>query len=164
MVIFVGVASESIAQGRGHHYGRKDKHEHHDKRDHHDDRKRDGKHDRDYKHDKHDCHEYSGHSHHQRDRRVVYHRHQHAPVVVRHYHERPRYIYYRDYNVYYDHRREVYISWSGRNWHVSTSLPVTLHRVDRAHAVRMEVDYERDDFAAYLQYNKPAYRRMYTEF
>lgn len=168
MVIFVGVASESIAQGRGNHYGKKDKHEHHDKKGHHDDRHHDWKHDRDhYKHDKHDRHKYSRHGHHHADRHVAYRRaygHHHAPVVVKHYHERPRYIYYRDYDVYYDHHRDVYISWSGRNWSVSANLPVVLHRVDRAHAVRMEVDYERDDFAVYLQSNRPAYRRIYTEF
>jgi hypothetical protein len=82
--------------------------------------------------------------------------------VVVHHHTRPRYIYYRDYDVYYDTDRSVYITWSGRNWSLSTSLPVVLHRVDVRRAVRMEVDYYDDNFAAYLEAGRPVYRRVYA--
>ena len=88
----------------------------------------------------------------------------HAPVVARRYHTRPHYIYYRDYDVYYDFHRNVYISYSGRNWTVSTSLPRGLYRVDLGRAVRMEVDYDLDDFPVYLERSRPTYRRVYTEF
>lgn len=81
-----------------------------------------------------------------------------------HRHSRPRYVYYRDYNVYHDLHHNVYISYSGRNWSVSASLPVVLHRVDARRAVRMEVDYFDDDFTAYLERDRPTYTRIYTEF
>jgi hypothetical protein len=90
----------------------------------------------------------------------VYH-HQHSRhcghrVVVHHY-ERPRYVYYRDYDVYYDCHRQVYISYSGRNWSISASLPVVMHHVDVHHAVRVGVDYYDDDFATYLDRGRPMY-------
>jgi hypothetical protein len=81
--------------------------------------------------------------------------------VVHHY-ERPRYIYYRDYDVYYDCHRSVYISYSGRNWTVSASLPVVLHRVDIHHATRVEVDYYEDDFVTYLDRGRPMYGGVYV--
>lgn len=83
---------------------------------------------------------------------------------MRHHHSRPRYVYYRDYNVYHDLHRDVYISYSGRHWSVSASLPVVLHHVEARRAVRMEVDYHADDFPGYLERNRPTYTRIYTEF
>lgn len=77
-------------------------------------------------------------------------------------HSRPRYVYFRDYDVYHDMHRNVYISWSGRNWTVSTSIPVALRHVDVHRTVRMEVDYDYDDFDAYLKRGRPSYRRIYT--
>ena len=160
MVFIIGVASETTAQGRGYRNDR----DHHDHRDDH--TKNHWKSERHgHKHNKHRRYEHRHHRHSPADRRVVhYHdRHcHHAPVAVRHYHERPRYIYYRDYNVYHDLHRDVFITWSGRNWAISASLPVVLNRVDTHRAVRMEVDYAQDDFVVYLQTHKPSYRRVYT--
>ncbi|MGC1240877.1 MAG: hypothetical protein WA874_04770 [Chryseosolibacter sp.] len=162
----VSIAGNVNAQGRGHHNGNERSRAGNHEKDHHKDWKHDrkeGSHHRDYDH-RHD----RGYSH-NHDRRhehhpAVHHRHEHrhAPVVVRHYHPRPRYIYYRDYDVYHDLDRNVYISYSGRNWSVSASLPVVLHRVDVHRAVRMEVDYDQDDFPRYLERSRPAYRRIYT--
>lgn len=169
MIVFlIGVASETTAQGRGHHHDNKDRRgEHHDKYDRDDHREHNWKEDRYGHKDEHRKHAHYRHGHHPSHRHAVRRHephHHHAPVVVRHYHERPRYIYYRDYDVYYDYHRDVYITWSGRNWAVSASLPVVLHRVDRRRAVRMEVDYVRDDFPTYLQTRRPVYTRVYTEF
>jgi len=155
-MLIVGLAGSVNGQGRGHHKENEKHHEgnhergaygdHHHRRDHH------------WKHERH------GHGHNHRYERYVAHHHDrhcsHARVV-RHY-ERPRYIYYRDYDVYYDIHQSVYITWSGRNWAASASLPVVLRRVDRHHAVRMEVDYDHDDFTAYLSAGRPVYRRVYT--
>jgi hypothetical protein len=91
----------------------------------------------------------------------VYHhdrRHIHQPVVVHHY-VRPRYIYYRDYDVYYDRNTSVYISYSGRGWTVSSALPVVMHRVNIRNTKRFEVDYYDDDFPRYLETRRPSYGR-----
>lgn len=152
-IVIIILAGNANAQGRGHQKS-KERHraDHHNKHDGH----------------KHGWHS-NGHDHHCRDHhhgerqvRVVHYHHE--PVVVRHYHERPRYIYYRDYDVYYDFQNNVYFSYSGRNWTVSASLPVVLRRVDTRRAVRMEVDYDRDDFHTYLASSRPVYRRMYTGY
>lgn len=159
MVVFViGFASETNAQGKGHHDGK-------DRRDDRYGRHGGDQHGKgDWQHDQHE-HRYDKREHkHKHCRSHTHAVHHHAPVVIKHYHERPRYMYYRDYDVYYDSHRDVYITWSGRNWIVSASLPVVLRRVDRRRAVRMEVDYVRDDFPSYLQTHKPSYRRIYTEF
>jgi len=62
----------------------------------------------------------------------------------------PRYVYYRDYNVYYDYTRNAYISFSGRNWVMTTSVPVALRRVNRAGLACEHIDYYNDDFAQRL--------------
>jgi hypothetical protein len=148
----ISMTGTANAQGRGHQKAR-ERHgvDHHDRTDH--DRKRDWHEKKHHKHDR--DHHYHG----TREVRVVHHHP--YPVVVRHFHERPRYIYYRDYDVYYDYHRNVYISYSGRNWAVSASLPAVMHRVDTRRAVRMEVDYDRDDFHIYLQRSRPSFRRVY---
>jgi len=157
VLLIIGMAGNVNAQGRGHHKGHERNHQHNNG--HHNDH--------DWKYDRGgDGHHYNNYDrrHHPgyEVRRVVHHRH--APVVVHHYAARPRYIYYRDYDVYYDTRNSVYISYSGRNWTVSANLPVALHHVDVHRAVRMEVAYEQDDFPRYLERSRPSYRRIYTGF
>jgi hypothetical protein len=100
------------------------------------------------------------------DRRVVkhvYHHHDrycnHGPVVVHHHHIRPRYIYYRDYDVYYDSHRSVYISYSGRGWTLTTALPTAMRHVNIRTTKRFEVDYHDDDFPRYLETRRPSYGR-----
>ena len=153
-LLIISMAGNVNAQGRGHKKGHGRNHAgQHDNRGHHDQ-------DRKGHHDHYDRHYHDRHQVH-----VVHHHDRychHTPVVVRHYRPRPRYVYYRDYDVYYDTRNSVYISYSGRNWTVGASLPVALHRVDVNRAVRMEVDYDSDDFPRYLERSRPAYRRIYT--
>jgi hypothetical protein len=102
------------------------------------------------------------------ERRVVEHVHyhdrycNHRPVVVHHHAARPRYIYYRDYDVYYDSHKSVYISLSGRNWTVTSSIPIGMRHVNVRTVKRYEVDYYDDDFPNYLQRRRPAYGREYT--
>jgi hypothetical protein len=136
IALLAGSSIGVYAQGNrgGHHHG---EHRHHDKHVHH--------------HHRHCGHEV----------RVVHHHH-HSPVERRvvYHHPRPvRYVYYRDYDVYYDYQRQVYISFGGRNWNVSAGLPVAMRHVDVHHATRVEVDeYYDDDFNTYLDTNRPGGR------
>jgi hypothetical protein len=70
-------------------------------------------------------------------------------VVVYQQHA-PRYVYYRDYNVYYDYTRNAYISFSGRNWVVTTTAPVGMRYVNRSGLNCSNIDYYNDDFPQYL--------------
>lgn len=164
MILIISMAGNVYAQGRGHYKGHQRNYEENDERRHHNNNNyRDHDDNDDDDDDDHQDRHYSAN---RRPQDHVYaHRHDrychHAPVVVHHYPSRPRYIYYRDYDVYYDHHRQVYISYSGRNWGVSASVPLALHHVDRRRAVRMEVDYDHDDFSGYLESRRPAYRRVY---
>lgn len=160
-VLFISFAANVNAQGRGQH--KKSEREHqakHVREDYHD-KYHPGDHKWKNDHYRHDTdrrvrHHYGRHAAHYHD-----HHCSHARVVTR-YDERPRYVYYRDYDVYHDVRRNVYINWSGRNWVVSASLPVALYRVDKRRAVRMEVDYYHDDLTSYLMSGRPVYSRIYT--
>lgn len=156
----ISTAGNLHAQGRGHHKDpekRNHQHGHHWKGD---------KKDREHKHEHH--YHKREHRHDHYERRTVHYHHrycEHPPVVVvRHEPPRPRYVYYRDYDVYYDLHREIYISYSGRNWRVSAGLPVVLHRVDMRRAVRMDVDYYEDDFVAHLERGRVRPARTYASY
>jgi hypothetical protein len=71
----------------------------------------------------------------------------------------PRYVYYRDYDVYYDNHRSVYISYSGRSWTITKALPVGMRHVNIRATKRFEVDYHDDDFPRYLETRRPSYGR-----
>jgi hypothetical protein len=112
-----------------------------------------------------------GHYHHYRHKQNQSRHHgydrycERPPVAVHHYHRRsPRYVYYRDYNVYYDCHREVYITYSGRNWTMSTSIPVGMTRIDITRVHRLGVDYYEDDFPRYLETKRPSYVQVSAEW
>lgn len=123
----------------------------------------------DHRHDSHVRHQAPR----RETRRVVVH---HAHPVYTHFHssscvhhrtvvrrvERPRYIYYDDYNTYYDLSRNVYVTWSGRGWTISSALPAHLHHVDLRRAVVHEVNYYDDDFVVYLENGRPVYGNVYV--
>jgi len=93
-------------------------------------------------------------------RYVAYRHHRHgrpswAPAYG--YRYNTRYIYYQDYNVYYDSHRDLFIVWTGRNWMVSTRVPDAMFRVDFGIARVSGVDYWDDDFDFYLERRRPAY-------
>jgi len=146
MIVSFGV----MAQGRGRSSGRERGHTNGYQRDYH--------HDNHRQHDTHvhrDVYVHDHHHHVPTYRRVVHHHHHYRPV---------RYVYYRDYNVYYDCDRSVYISYSGRSWTVSTGIPVTMHHIDMGRATRVDVDeYYDDDFAGYLDRSRPN-GRLYAEW
>jgi len=156
LMLCVGLINAN-AQGRGRGHGGGNGRDHHD-----------GGHHNDH-HDNH----YNHYDHHASVQHVYHHAHRdvyyrpvppprvivvHQPVPVR-----PRYVYYRDYNVYYDCHRSVYISYSGRGWAVSAALPVCLDRVDVRRANRVSVEYYDDDFPTYLDRGTPAYGAVYTD-
>jgi hypothetical protein len=137
--------SEAHAQGRRHEGGKRDRWEKKEKRN------------RDDRFDDECDHRHSA------SRNVHYHHHEcrHETVVT--YHQmpsRPRYIYYRDYDVYYDYHNSVYISLSRRGWTVSKVVPVSMTYVDLRRAKRYEVQYHDDDFVTYLdRRGRPHYGR-----
>lgn len=156
----VSVSFNASGQKKGHNKRDKDSRNGRDNRDHE-------KHGQDY---------YSrGHDRHRHERRQVRHVHQHrhdrycrhSPVVVHHY-TRPRYIYYRDYDVYYDSRNSVYISYSGRSWTVSAGIPFAMRHINVRNAARFEVDpdsyRDQDDFPRYLKTRRPTYSRVYRDW
>jgi hypothetical protein len=97
----------------------------------HDDRYAGGRHGHGYGHHNHGRNRYYG-------REVHYHNPR--PVIV-HHHVRPRYVYYRDYDVYYDCDNSVYISFSGRGWTVTREIPRSMRYVDVKRVKRYRVDY-----------------------
>jgi hypothetical protein len=168
LMIVLTMSSASMyaeAQGRE-QKANNDRRNHSAYRDRNDDKKNHGNHDR---HDKKGGNHYSNKHHGQRhyERRAVAHVHHHnrycdhRDVVVHRYAARPRYVYYRDYNVYYDCQKSVYISLSGRTWTVTSSIPIGMRQVNVRDVRRYEVDYYNDDFTTYLQRSRPVYGKEY---
>ena len=92
-----------------------------------------------------------------------YHRHSHpswAPAYG--YRYNTRYIYYQDYNVYYDCHRDVFVIWTGRNWVISNRVPDVMYGIDFRRTHVSGVDYWDDDFDFYLQRRRPAYISIST--
>jgi hypothetical protein len=147
------------AQGRGNSKGH-DKHHHPGKAKGHD-KRGDRDYDRDYSYRDHDHDSRHGHSRYDyRKRYVTYSHHRHgppswAPAYGHRYNT--RYIYYRDYNVYYDCHRDVFLTWSGRHWMITTRVPDVICHVDFRRAVVVGVDYWDDDFNFYLERRRPSF-------
>ena len=132
MIFGILVASGSFAQERRHHADRDDKHCHENKHDHHSRNK----------------HNYCNHCHH--DNRYSKHSHQrHAAPWSQAPRSKTRYVYFRDYNVYYDYKRNVYLTLSGRNWAISTEVPLPMRRVDVRRIAYADVDFYGDDLYYY---------------
>lgn len=158
MVMLASASMTAQAQGRGHDSRR----ERGGDRDHQSTERYEARHHQpqaryEYRHDRHDARghyyhyepvRYRAHHHHLHDRACGH------PIVIHRY-ERPRYVYYRDYDVYYDCHRHVYISYSGRSWSVSVGVPVTMRYADVNRTVRVGVDYYDDDFVQYLDAGRP---------
>ena len=111
-----------------------------------------------YNYPSRDNHHYQRYDDHHRYVAYRHHRHGHpswAPAYG--YRYNTRYIYYQDYNVYYDCHRDLFVVWTGRNWVVSTQTPDVMFRVDFGRARVSGVDYWDDDFDFYLQRRRPAY-------
>ncbi|UII25898.1 hypothetical protein LVD15_21755 [Fulvivirga maritima] len=58
------------------------------------------------------------------------------------YRAKTRYVYFKDYDVYYDHERGVYITLSGKGWQVEAKLPDVLEKVDLPAAVKVDIDFD----------------------
>lgn len=72
------------------------------------------------------------------------------------YHAKTRYIYYRDYDVYYDCHSRTFISFTGRNWVVSYEVPACMRRCDFDRVAYVGVDYFDDDLPRYIERRRPA--------
>ncbi len=91
-----------------------------------------------------------GPTHDRHGKRYVYHGPPHwAPAHG--YRNQVRYVYYRDYNVYYDCYRGMYITLSGRNWVYSQRVPVQMRSVPFERMVYVELDYFDDDLPYYIE-------------
>ena len=88
------------------------------------------------------------------------HRNHHDNVIVTHS-NRPRYIYYRDYDVYYDCRNNAYISHTGRQWVVTPTPPGMYRHVNWRNVRGYEVNYWDDDFHRFLERRRPGIGREY---
>lgn len=67
------------------------------------------------------------------------------------YRAKTRHVFFKEYDVYYDLQRSVYISLSGSNWQVSAELPVKLASVNLSAAVQVEIDLDSDDPQRYYK-------------
>lgn len=72
------------------------------------------------------------------------------------YNYNTRYIFYEEYNIYYDCHRDRFILWTGRNWVATTRVPQVMARIDFNRSRVSGVDYWEDDFDFYLQRRRPA--------
>ena len=92
-------------------------------------------------------------------RYITYHhrhdRYRWAPAYG--YRYNTRYIFYRDYNVYYDCYRDVFVTWNGRFWVVTAVVPEVICHLDFGRTTVVGVDYWDDDFDFYLTRRRPAY-------
>jgi hypothetical protein len=73
------------------------------------------------------------------------------------YRAKTRYVYFKDYPVYYDNDRGVYISLSGGNWSVSAKLPSILSGVDLVGAAKIDLDFSGDSPQAQHDSHKQKY-------
>ena len=85
-----------------------------------------------------------------------------APVYGHRYNT--RYIYYRDYNVYYDCYNDVFVTWTGRDWIITSRVPASIRYVDFRRTAVVGVDYWGDDFNFYLERRRPAYISISASF
>lgn len=102
-----------------------------------------------------------------RNRYITYTYHRHGrPIWAPKYGYRynTRYVYYKDYNVYYDCHRNVFIVWTGRNWGVTKRIPEYMNRIDFNRASVRGVEYWDDDFDSYLQRRRPAYVSLQVDW
>jgi hypothetical protein len=168
IMLMSGAATDLLAQGRGH--GRK-----HDNPGQHKKTERDwdrGNHRDDGRHyDRHDHRDshddYSSRNnryYHHKSYVKYHHRHDHrwAPAYGHRYNT--RYIYYRDYDVYYDCYRDVFVTWTGRNWIITSRIPDAIVRVDFRRTAVVGVDYWDDDFDFYLARRRPAFVSIQASF
>lgn len=151
--------NDSIAQGRGNAYGH-DKQEwrrddrnspRNNPRDDDRDRQRDNWNDRDHHRDNRwdDRYERDRNDRNWHGNRYTYHRPPHWAPSRGHYNQ-SRYVYYRDYNVYYDCYRDVYITCSGRNYIYSNNMPPHMRRANFDRIVFVDLDFYDDDLPKYL--------------
>ncbi len=187
VILVGGIAANVQAQGRGHGKSNSNSGKSHDKENRsgkgHDKHRENDRSDRDHKDSHHDYarndrdrsdshrdytrnnsrdshHSYARNDQYYHGRYVTYNYHRHsspswAPAYG--YRYNTRYIYYSDYNVYYDCHRDVFVIWTGRNWMISTRIPDAICHVDFNRTVVVGVDYWDDDFDFYLAKQRPAY-------
>lgn len=135
IIFFYGSNRNAVAQGHGK--------KHHDK-----------------KHEQHSYHKYDNRwdfDHVHPKGRKYQDRHVHYSTRYHHAHRAPRYVYYRDYNVYFDRRQQIFILYSGREWVAIKTLPRVMRGVDLNRVAIYHVDYYDGNLRGYLHARRPAY-------
>lgn len=93
-------------------------------------------------------------------RYVTYHHHRHSrPHWAPRYGDRynSRYIFYEDYNLYYDCHRDVFVLWTGHTWVTTSRVPKVMYRIDFNRTRMRGVEYWDDDLDRYLNRKRPVY-------
>lgn len=168
------IGADALAQGKSNNRG-DDKQKQDPKREHRWDnqRKRDGDQKHDLKHsqkrdlnksDHYSRKNWRGPTHDRHGKRYTYHRPPHWAPAHGHHYKPVRYVYYRDYNVYYDCYRGVYITLSGRNWVYSHRIPAHMHRVNFHRIAYVDLDYFDDDLPRYLERRRSGYASVRGRF
>lgn len=137
VILVILMHSETVlAQGRGNSFGREKRHEHSDR-----ERNR---------YNSYSRNEWRDNDYRRYDRKPVYHRPpHHAPAHG--YRKQVRYVYYRDYDVYYDCYRGMYILFTGRNWTYTPHMPVHMYRAPYDRIAYVELEYCDDDLPRYIE-------------
>lgn len=162
LVLFTAANSFSQGrQGRGNGHDRKGN-DHHQAQSHspshndHNDHHNGGHQHHDNHHDYHSTAPSRVHYDHRPDYHRTYVRRDYyaapTPWVHVHNHYYPanrRYVYFRDYNVYYDCTRDVYVSLSGGRWIFTAQMPVMMQQVPVERVIYTDVDYCGDDIVYY---------------
>ena len=61
------------------------------------------------------------------------------------YRAKTRYVFFKDYKIYYDNERDVYLSYENDLWHATADIPFELKAADLKGAVQVEVEYDGED-------------------
>lgn len=183
-VAVLATVTLAVAQGRGNgnghgtgNPGRGHNKENHPGRGHQKDREdRDKVHDWDHHSGNHRNWDYNDHQYTHHDSRNHHHNH-YRYVTYRHhrnglpswapaygYRYNTRYIYYRDYNLYYDCYRDVFVTWVNGRWTISTYIPRILIGVNFNTCSIAGVDYWADDFDNYLSRRRPSYVSIHASW
>ncbi|HEX5171274.1 MAG TPA: hypothetical protein VFW11_18990 [Cyclobacteriaceae bacterium] len=92
---------------------------------------------------------YYGGDHYTRSDDRYYHYNTNSWIRQHHPNINTRYVYFRDYNVYYDYKRHVYMTLSGRNWLLTSDIPLVMRSVEPHRIVYVNADYAGDDLFNY---------------
>ena len=60
------------------------------------------------------------------------------------YRAKTRYVFFKDYDMYYDQQRKIYVYLKNGNWELGASIPAFLQSVDLNAAIKIDIELESD--------------------